>query len=418
MDGSLLRQKFKRRIVALTTSVSLGILLMGGYLLYHAYDLRGAWIQYSQFTEDRNSALAEIYQAIGYGGFIHNFKNYVLRNEAALLTKLHHDIENTEAALEQYERSDLSDHEKIALGIIRKTFSGYKQNLSLAQDLIVAGKSPRQIDAVVRIDDAPALTAFDVLRAENAKYHTRVTEQMEQQILGLINVLLVGLLAMPFVVLAAYHYHDVIVKMINLSIEKRQVEKALEDKAAQARRAESEHQKMAHEAYHCDLTRIANRKAFMKTAQELLSAPRPAGEKLSILFIDVDDFKNVNDTYGHEVGDNVLVEVATRLSFAIRQGDLVARIGGDEFALIVGGNEAFFASNNLADRLLEVMNESYGHLAEGLEVTCSVGGAVYPDDGNSVETLMRAADERMYQVKKSGKNGVYLYDSTVEKVEA
>ncbi|MGH1461623.1 MAG: GGDEF domain-containing protein [Neptuniibacter sp.] len=417
MDGSLIRKRFKARIVFLATTLILGMLLMGGYLLFHAFDLRNTWIEYSQFSEKRNKSLTEIYHAVGYGGFIHNFKNYVLRHETDLLIKLDEDIKKTFSAIDSYKRVELNSHEKIALSIIKTTFDNYANNLEVAKAMVAEGKTPLQIDAVVRIDDQPALTGLQKLQDENVFYHERVTGEMQKQVIGLINVLLVGLLALPFVVLAAYHYHDVFVRMINLSVQKRLVEKALEDKSAQAELAESMHQEMKREAYHCDLTRIANRKAFMEMAGGIIEQDRERTVEFSILFVDVDDFKVVNDNYGHDVGDKVLIEVATRLSMAIRQGDLVARIGGDEFALIITGQEADFDSNHLSERLLEVMNISYSHLAEGLEVSCSVGGAVYPQDGFTIEELMKSADERMYQVKKSGKNGVYLRDEEINLAE-
>ncbi|MCP4598482.1 GGDEF domain-containing protein [Neptuniibacter sp.] len=411
MDGSLIRKRFKTRIIVIAVILSVGILLMGGYLLYLSSDLRKTWNNYSDFSESRSAALAELHRAVGYGGFIHNFKNYVLRQDSALLPKLEADAERAFQAIDSYKGSGLNSQEEIALEIIRTTFTDYRNKITIATQAVASGESSVAVDAKVKVNDGPALTALGILQEENRSYYIQMTDSMNAQLWELINVLLIGLLAMPFVVLAAYHYHDVFLKVIDLSIEKQKVQKELANTAVQAAIAEEKHQEMAHEAHHCDLTRIANRKAFMKTGKEILSQVQELDEKVSVLFVDVDDFKAVNDEFGHDIGDDVLVEVANRLTMAIRDGDLVARIGGDEFALIICGKDSFFASQNLAERLIEVMNQSYSHLAEGLEVTCSVGGALYPDDGANLDELMRAADERMYCVKKSGKNGVYLQDS-------
>jgi len=411
MDGSLIRKRFKTRIIVIAVILSVGILLMGGYLLYLTSDLRKTWNNYSDFSESRSAALAELHRAVGYGGFIHNFKNYVLRKDPALLPKLEGDAERAFQAIDSYKGSGLNSQEELALEIIRNTFADYRNNIVIATQAVASGESSVSVDAKVKVDDGPALTALGILQEENRSYNIKITDSMNAQLWELINVLLIGLLAMPFVVLAAYHYHDVFLKVIDLSIEKQKVQKELANTAVQAAIAEEKHQEMAHEAHHCDLTRIANRKAFMKTGKEILDQVTESDEKVSVLFVDVDDFKAVNDEYGHDIGDVVLIEVATRLTMAIREGDLVARIGGDEFALIIRGKDSFFASQNLAERLIEVMNQSYSHLAEGLDVTCSVGGAIYPDDGANLDELMRVADERMYCVKKSGKNGVYLQDS-------
>ena len=408
MDGRLIRKRFGRKVTVLAASISIGILLMGGILLYLSSGVRDAWNSYSEISESRNTALSELHRAIGYGGFIHNFKNYVLRKDVSLLNKLDEDLSKAFLVINTYASLNLNSQEKLSLQIIKTTFTRYQENIDVARFAIDRGDSIDGIDARVRVDDSPALTALGVMQQENHRYNETVSGDMNKQISFLINVLLIGLLAMPFVVWAAYHYHDVMSRFIALTIEKKQVDKALVDTAAQAAEAEEKHIEMAYEAYHCELTRVANRKAFMKTGQAILANAKQHETCLSILFVDVDDFKFINDTYGHDVGDKVLVEVASRLSIALREGDFVARIGGDEFAMIIQCPEAVNNYERLAGRLLETMNESYEHLAEGMKVSCSVGGAFYPKEGKDLESLIRIADERMYSVKKSGKNGIFL----------
>lgn len=411
MEGRLFRKRFSRRITILAVSLSIVILMMGGLLLFLSSGVRDAWNTYSYSAESRATALSELHRSIGYGGFIHNFKNYVLRQDHNLLDRLRGDIEKTTQVITHYSALELNAKENQALLVIRQTLQMYRDNLQVAELAVQRGASTHQIDKQVRIDDTQALAALAVLQQENHRYHEAVTSDMNKQIANLINALLVGLLAMPFVVLAAYHYHDVMNRFLMLLVEKKQVEQALEDSTAEVEEAQEQQRAMAYEAHHCELTRVPNRKAFMKTGHDIMQKAAARKSCLTVLFVDVDDFKLINDTYGHEIGDKVLVEVASRLSVALREGDFVARIGGDEFAMIIQCNDSATCAPGLAERLLDVMNESYAHIAEGLEVSCSVGGANCPQDGQDLETLVRVADERMYRVKKSGKNGVFLQES-------
>lgn len=410
MDGRLLRKRYGRRIAALASTLSIGILLMGSVLLYLSSGVLHAWKEYSSVSETRSSTLSELHRAIGYGGFIHNFKNYVLRKDTALLQELGEDLEQSSRVINKYSDLDLNAEELSALSVISGTLSQYKENVEVATEAIHRGESPTEIDRYVRVDDQPALAAFGIMQQQNKQYAESVGQVMHERINQLMNTLLIGLLAMPFVVLAAFHYHRVMNRFIALMIEKRQVERVLEDTAAEVAQVQEKHLAMAYEAHHCELTRVPNRKAFMKKGQQILDDVASKSECLIVLFVDVDDFKAINDNFGHEVGDLVLVEVANRLTVALREGDFVARIGGDEFAMIVQCPESGANSQRLAERLLDVMNQSYDHLTEGLSVSCSVGGAVFPDEGEDLAALIRVADERMYRVKKSGKNGVFLHE--------
>jgi diguanylate cyclase (GGDEF)-like protein len=156
------------------------------------------------------------------------------------------------------------------------------------------------------------------------------------------------------------------------------------------------------------LTGVGNRRNFDLTFKRELSArahPRhgrrdgDAGP-LALLLLDLDDFKRVNDRYGHQVGDAVLVEVAARVHAILRSTDTLARIGGDEFAVIAPG-----ARGEGARRIAEGIQAAVGVRAAGTEgptATASIGWAVFPEDGEDFETLMRAADERMLRLKRNG----------------
>jgi diguanylate cyclase (GGDEF)-like protein/PAS domain S-box-containing protein len=156
------------------------------------------------------------------------------------------------------------------------------------------------------------------------------------------------------------------------------------------------------------LTGIANRTWFFQKLEEAISLAKRRKEKVALLFIDLDDFKIVNDQYGHEFGDVVLCEVVQRIKMAVREADTLARIGGDEFVLILHDCET-------NERALQVAEKVLFHLERPMQVsglTVIVGGSIgisfYPDDGKKTAELLKSADRAMYEVKQNQKNGIGL----------
>ena len=160
---------------------------------------------------------------------------------------------------------------------------------------------------------------------------------------------------------------------------------------------------------HCDqLTGLANRTSFRGRLEHAIARGSRRGETFAIMFLDLDRFKSVNDTLGHEAGDSLLQEVARRLRGTLRATDMVARLGGDEFAVVVdapsGENEARLA----AERILVALEKPILVGDEGLVVTSSIGIAVFPGAGRSADELLKAADSAMYLAKERGRNNWQL----------
>ena len=156
------------------------------------------------------------------------------------------------------------------------------------------------------------------------------------------------------------------------------------------------------------LTGVANRTLFFQKLEEAISLAKRRKEKVALLFIDLDDFKIVNDQYGHEFGDVVLCEVVQRIKMAVREADTLARIGGDEFVLILHDCDT-------KERAMQVAEKVLFHLERPIQVsglTVIVGGSIgisfYPDDGKKTGELLKSADQAMYEVKQKQKNGIGL----------
>lgn len=174
---------------------------------------------------------------------------------------------------------------------------------------------------------------------------------------------------------------------------------------------------LVHQATHDALTNLPNRLLLSDRLQQAISTAERQDKYVAVLFFDLDGFKPVNDRYGHAVGDRLLIEIATRLRAGIRPMDTVARIGGDEFVLVLCCVD-FDVIDAMAARIIEQVSEPYQVGNEQVQVGASVGVAVFPNDATEAEQLIRHADHAMYHAKQVGKNQVcywYKVQSTLER---
>lgn len=160
------------------------------------------------------------------------------------------------------------------------------------------------------------------------------------------------------------------------------------------------HSRLEHLAQHDQLTDLPNRTLFLDRLQTALSRARRGQSQLAVLYLDLDKFKQVNDTHGHTVGDHLLQEVAVRLSRSVRESDTVARVGGDEFVVLLDGIKEREDAVLVTAKLLAILSEPYQLAEVTLQIIPSVGVAVYPENGEDEDELIRYADDAMYQAKR------------------
>ena len=158
-------------------------------------------------------------------------------------------------------------------------------------------------------------------------------------------------------------------------------------------------------AHHDPLTGLGNRRHLMEFAESALDDARRHGNSMALLLIDLDHFKPINDTHGHDAGDFVLQNVAQRLRHCVRTEDCVARLGGDEFAVLVGGSNAEQHARDIAERLLRELAKPVEFAKQWLVITPSIGVALFPGDALQFGKLYKAADQALYRVKGAGRAG-------------
>ena len=161
---------------------------------------------------------------------------------------------------------------------------------------------------------------------------------------------------------------------------------------------------MWHQANFDRLTGLPNRALLADRIDGMLRRARRNHTEVAVLFIDLDDFKPVNDDFGHDVGDLLLREVAGRLQRLFRDEDTVSRLGGDEFVVAMHAELNSGFGQNAAGKIVASLSEPFQVAGHALTISCSVGVARFPDDGDSADSLIQHADHAMYRAKKQGRS--------------
>ncbi len=172
-------------------------------------------------------------------------------------------------------------------------------------------------------------------------------------------------------------------------------------------------ERLAYQAHHDELTGLPNRTLLMDRINHAIAHARRLNEQIAVLFIDLDNFKKINDGLGHSQGDALLMAVADRLKGIIRETDSVARIGGDEFVVLYENLNYSGGVAILAGKLLDVLAKPFQIDDHKIYLSCSIGISLYPKDGHDVETLLKHADTAMYRAKELGRNNFQFFSQTM-----
>jgi len=167
-------------------------------------------------------------------------------------------------------------------------------------------------------------------------------------------------------------------------------------------------------AYFDQLTKVPNRTLFLDRAETAIRQARRSKERLAIVYIDLDDFKIINDTMGHEAGDMILKELSKRFLDCARESDTVSRLGGDEFTILMPKISHIDDTSKLANRILESNNIPIKINDNNIFPKTSLGVSIFPEDGNNINILLKNADTAMYTAKQKGKNQFLLYNTKMK----
>jgi diguanylate cyclase (GGDEF)-like protein len=167
-------------------------------------------------------------------------------------------------------------------------------------------------------------------------------------------------------------------------------------------------------AQHDSLTSLSNRSLFIGNVQRAIAHAKRSDIGFAIIFIDLDNFKNINDTLGHEAGDTLLITISERIKSTLREEDIVGRLGGDEFAVLLEGIVAETSLINITQNLLNAIRESLNITGKMIYPTASLGVATYPNNADEAAAIIKCADLAMYKAKQNGRNNYHFYSEDLQ----
>jgi len=280
-----------------------------------------------------------------------------------------------------------------------------------------------------------ALDEVQALEAEASRTLAQRLEQVTARHLGWL-LLMLGLLVAIGAMVVIYVQRTLVAPIRGLALAARQIEAGdyhvpvrenlrddevgeLVREFARMRDAIARHDReVRHMAYTDALTGLTNRLAFREALDHRLASARVSGQQLGLLFADMDDFKRVNDSLGHEAGDEALLQFAQRISAAVHEAGgedaLLARFGGDEFVILVGAGDVPAQARRLAERLVHDLGKPLKVQGKELFLGSSIGVTLFPDDAADASTLLKNGDIAMYQAKMAGKNCYRYYSRAMD----
>jgi diguanylate cyclase (GGDEF)-like protein len=217
-------------------------------------------------------------------------------------------------------------------------------------------------------------------------------------------------LTLPVLTAQGKRWHEVSARSCRDAVTGQQAMLVSEVDVSAIKRTEA---RARHQSLHDTLTGLPNRSYVMQHFADVVAGLPQGPVEAALMFIDLDHFKDVNDTLGHAAGDDLLIEVARRLRAATRSSDLVARLGGDEFLILMVSHDIRAEVDRVRDRLLQAIAHPVVLGTTEVSVTPSLGVSLYPGDGGDIETLLRNADLAMYTAKDRGRNDLAYYDAAM-----
>ena len=280
------------------------------------------------------------------------------------------------------------------------------EQYSAAQDLLVKEVSPNQIIALSKLDDLIAYESNNSHKAmDKAKklFDTTRRDLLLATFLGVIISIAIGI----FVSIRFSHFIKTLKKNkddLEITVAERTKDLVEVNKQLQ------------HLAHYDVLTGLPNRSSFLGYLSQGMKEMDSKNKGLALLFIDLDGFKSINDDYGHDYGDEILRQVATRVGETLRNDDVFARLGGDEFTLVaqnIVASDDNKAVKIVADKVIEALSQPFDVIDAQCHIGSSIGIALYPSQTKDLDELISFADTAMYAVKRSGKNNYKMYESSM-----